>query len=699
MAWSRSRLTSGEKGRGTFRSTSWSMRSWWRDAAVESSRTCVLPQRLAEDRDRVQVDLVVGRGDHAHPGVRDDLGLRQVADQPGVHAEGEVGPVGQVPAPGGDDGGGHAGRRQLAGQAEGPGLRADQQQAVGAGPGHLEQAGRRLRSQPVDDGEHDDHREGDRHEDRAGLADLVQAQRVEGCRRRRDDAARGHAGEERPLAGREQLGAERAEEHDERADHEHQERDQDQGGGEVVEDRSGLDPGGQDDEERTDQQRDDGVAEDAQVPDADQPLVGEDHPHRGRGEQPGLRADRLGRDVGGHDEHDGDGHLELGGNEPAAQGEDQQRGRDRTGRHAGQRHDDELAPQVAQRQLVDEERAEAEQAQRRPEGVDDDPLPREDRRHRADRPGQPQQRDHDRRPGHDEDGTEQHRDPHRLVEQQVDGARRQRPGDDDAHRHEGHDRAAGGGAQLAEAQLQPPDEQQDADGQRHHREQRRPEDPVRLHDVQHRADEQATGQEQDDRGELEATGQPLQPDPEHDDDADPEQDVCLHREPTVPRTAGPGRARREYGAGVHRPAGPGPKDSKGKGSMRFARQLVVAAVVGAGLVVAGGGVADAQARQLQWQQGRRPRAVLLHGHQGDQRHHLHRPARRRRRRQGHRDLHHGPGPDGGRADRRPQLHGHQPRPEAVHHRHHPDRRDHRDPRGAPHRVRAARHQGRLHDAG
>ena len=332
----------------------------------------------------------------------------------------------------------------------------------------------------------------------------------------------------------------------------------------MVEDRSGLDPGRQHDEQRTDQQRDDGVAEDAQVPDADPPLVGEDHPHRGGGEQAGLRADGLGRNVGGHDEHDGDGHLELGGNQPAPEGEDQQRGRDRAGRHTGEGHHDELAPQIAERQLVDEEGAEAEQAQRRPERVDDDPLPREDRRHRADRPGQPQQRDHDRRAGHHEDGAEQHGDPHRLVEEEVDHAGRQCPGDDDAHRHEGHDRAAGGGAQLAEAQLQPPDEQQDADGQRHDREQRRTEDPVRLHDVQHGADEEATGQEQDDRRELEPPSEPLEPHPEHDDDADPEQDVCLHREPTVPRSAGPGRAGREYGADVHRPAGPGPRDAKGR---------------------------------------------------------------------------------------------------------------------------------------
>ena len=127
----------------------------------------------------------------------------------------------------------------------------------------------------------------------------------------------------------------------------------------------------------------------------------------------------------------------------------------------------------------------------------------------------------------------QDRHPEGLVEQHVHGHGRQHPGDEDAQRDQRGHRAADSGAELAEPQLEPSEEEEDADGEGHHREQRAPEDLVRIDPSEPRAHHEAAGEQQHDRGEMEQAGQPLQSHTEDDDEADPEEDVALHRTATV----------------------------------------------------------------------------------------------------------------------------------------------------------------------
>ncbi len=393
------------------------------------------------------------------------------------------------------------------------GAGAHQEQPARLRSFQLQQPGGRASAQPVEEREQDDDRERHRYEHLARLVKLFQAQREERGRSRGHDATRCHAGEESALPRLHRCRPDRAGDGDQGPHDQDQDERHAEDARQVVDDRPRFDPRRQHDEERSDEQREDRVAEDPQRPQADEVLVGQEDSHRRRGEESGLGAYLLGGDVGGHDEHHRHGHLEIGGDEQAAQRGDQQHGCHQTGGDAGQRDDDELAPDLAQCEVLDEDGVEAEHAQGRADGIDDDPLPGEDGRHRSTGAGQPEQGDDDGRARDHEDGSQHHRDPHRLVEEHCARHRGEHPGDEDSHRHQPRHRAADGGPELAEPQFEPAEEQQDAHAEGHHREQGIAEDLVRVDQPQPWTRHQPAGEQQHDRGEVEKPSQPLQTDP------------------------------------------------------------------------------------------------------------------------------------------------------------------------------------------
>ena len=138
--------------------------------------------------------------------------------------------------------------------------------------------------------------------------------------------------------------------------------------------------------------------------------------------------------------------------------------------------------------------------------------------------------------------------------------RHQQPGEHGAQRHQPEHRPPGAPAEVGQPQLQAAGEQQQADRQRHHREQRVAEDRVRLDPPEDRPGDQPAGQQQHDRRDAERGPEPLQPDAEHDDEGDAPkdlafQDALLDPAPPTGRTVPPatrsGAGRRPGGVAAH----------------------------------------------------------------------------------------------------------------------------------------------------
>ena len=128
-----------------------------------------------------------------------------------------------------------------------------------------------------------------------------------------------------------------------------------------------------------------------------------------------------------------------------------------------------------------------------PDGIDEDPLPVQDRTQAACRPYGPQKGSHDRGPRHDDHGAEENGDAWSEAQNEDRGTRNDAPGDEHARGDESSDDGMVP-ADIGNGQGHAALEKDDADGQGHDDEEQLPEHLIGTYDAGDRTGDEAKDQ-------------------------------------------------------------------------------------------------------------------------------------------------------------------------------------------------------------
>ncbi|GBE21009.1 hypothetical protein BMS3Bbin01_00350 [bacterium BMS3Bbin01] len=247
-------------------------------------------------------------------------------------------------------------------------------------------------------------------------------------------------------------------------------------------------------------------------------MVGEDQPEHGRGQQAGLGGEQIGNDEGQEGHTDTEQRQQMFGNPVTPEGRDRTQGHEPTDGNSRKHELGDLADDFAGRcgNPADEEHLKRHNGDQRPDRVDEDALPLENRTDRAPRPDMGEERPHDRRSRNHENRPQQHGKPGLEVSEGEGGHRSDRPGDEhaDGHQQPQHPLLA---RHLPHAKAEASLEENEADRDRHRRRQQLSHQVIRVDQPKCGADEESRQEERKNHGHADALSEPCDGESENDD--------------------------------------------------------------------------------------------------------------------------------------------------------------------------------------
>ena len=205
------------------------------------------------------------------------------------------------------------------------------------------------------------------------------------------------------------------------------------------------------------------------VVDPDPLLIGQGDAHHDCCNQPGVLEQRLGSYKAGDDHHQRRGDLVAAGKVPRGEnGHEQERSRD-TGDDSGAKRTDHFEHLEDRLTASLCDRTEDHDGDDRPYGINQYPFPFQDRTHLGFRRDEVEDRQDHGRSGDNQDRSDQHRDLQRNIEQHLYGERSEQPCDHDSEGQQTDYGRADPFTQFLPLQPEGTFEQDDADGDLHHR--------------------------------------------------------------------------------------------------------------------------------------------------------------------------------------------------------------------------------------